>query len=229
MSYPPARVQEPVLKCSTPPDLVPPHTGHKQVRDDLWATLVLTSLALRHPTARQMATDRGARLRTWADRLAVDREPGLSTSQLMLTNHDLKPVEPARRQWKAWNFVGFWIADSFNINTWMISSSMVSAGLSWWQSWLCVWIGYAVAACFICATGRIGATYHVGFPVVNRASFGIWGSLWPIFNRAAMACIWYGVQSYIGGECVYLMIRAIWKSWVSSSRSILPRPRPAGR
>lgn len=27
------------------------------------------------------------------------------------------------------------------------------------------------------------------------------------------ACIWYGVQSYIGGHCVYLMIRSIWKSW----------------
>ena len=24
-------------------------------------------------------------------------------------------VEPERRQWGAWNFVGFWISDSFNI------------------------------------------------------------------------------------------------------------------
>ena len=27
-------------------------------------------------------------------------------------------VEPERRQWGAWNFVGFWIADSFNIVSW---------------------------------------------------------------------------------------------------------------
>ena len=101
-------------------------------------------------------------------------------------NHDLKPVEPARRQWGPWNYVGFWIADSFNLNTWMIANSMVTAGLSWWQSWLCVWAGYAIAACFICLTGRIGAVYHVGFPVASRASFGIWGALWPVFNRAAM-------------------------------------------
>ena len=84
-------------------------------------------------------------------------------------------------------------------NTWMISSSMVANGLSWWQSWLCVWIGYVMSATFICMTGRIGATYHIPFPVVSRASFGIWGALWPVFNRAAMACIWYGVQSWIGG------------------------------
>ncbi|KAK3294111.1 permease for cytosine/purines, uracil, thiamine, allantoin-domain-containing protein [Chaetomium fimeti] len=151
--------------------------------------------------------------RRLADKAAVESEPGLTTAQLMLTNHDLKPVEPERRQWGPWNFVGFWIADSFNINTWMISSSMIVGGLSWWQSWLCVWIGYAISGCFVCLTGRIGATYHIGFPVVSRSSFGIWGSLWPVFNRAAMACIWYGVQSYIGGHCVYLMIRSIWTSW----------------
>lgn len=153
------------------------------------------------------------KVQKWADRLACEAEPGLTTAQLMLTNHDLKPVEPARRQWGPWNFVAFWIADSFNINTWMISSSMIVGGLSWWQAWLCVWIGYAIAGCFICMTGRIGAVYHIGFPVVNRSSFGIWGSLWPVFNRAAMACVWYGVQSYIGGHCVYIMIRSIWKSW----------------
>ena len=28
-----------------------------------------------------------------------------------------------------------------------------------------------------------------------------------------MACIWYGVQSWIGGTCVYLIIRSIWPSW----------------
>ncbi|KAL2875745.1 uracil permease [Colletotrichum sp. CLE4] len=154
-----------------------------------------------------------SRLGYLANKIAVKSEPGLTSAQLMLTNYDLKPVEPERRQWGPWNFVAFWVADSFNVNTWMISSSMIVGGLSWWQSWLCVWIGYAIAGCFICATGRIGAVYHIGFPVVNRSSFGIWGSLWPVFNRAAMACVWYGVQAYIGGHCIYLMIRSIWKSW----------------
>lgn len=97
--------------------------------------------------------------------------------------------------------VAFWIADSFNINTWMISSaSIIDPGLAWWQSWLCVWIGYAIAAGFVVLTGRIGAKYHIAFPVVGRASFGIWGSLWPVLNRSVMACVWYGVQSWIGGK-----------------------------
>jgi NCS1 family nucleobase:cation symporter-1 len=49
------------------------------------------------------------------EKIAVDSEPGLTNAQLMLNNHDLKPVEAERRQWGAWNFVGFWVADSFNI------------------------------------------------------------------------------------------------------------------
>ena len=142
---------------------------------------------------------KSSKLAHWVDKLAVESEPGLTNTQLFLTNHDLKPVEPARRQWGAWNFVGFWLADSMNINTFMIASSMIISGLSWWQSWICVWIGYLIAGSFICSTGRIGAVYHIPFPVVARASFGIFGSLWPVLNRAAMACIWYGVQSYIGG------------------------------
>ncbi|KAI5298245.1 hypothetical protein KEM55_003632 [Ascosphaera atra] len=141
-------------------------------------------------------------------------------AQAMLVNEDLKPVEPERRQWRSWNYVGFWIADSFNINTWMIASSMIVDGLTWWQAWLCVWAGYFISACFVCLTARIGAVYHISFPVGIRASFGIWGSLWPVFNRAAMACVWYGVQSWLGGECVTLMIRSIWTKYTTLPNGI---------
>jgi hypothetical protein len=124
--------------------------------------------------------------------LQISLEPGVTNAQSTLINYDLKPVEAERREWGAWNFVFFWIADSFNINTWMIASTMITRnGLSWWQAWICVWVGYFIAACFVCLTGRIGAVYHISFPVVTRASFGIWGSLWPVLNRTVMACIWY--------------------------------------
>ncbi|KAJ0426643.1 permease for cytosine/purines, uracil, thiamine, allantoin-domain-containing protein [Aspergillus carlsbadensis] len=152
-------------------------------------------------------------IKRWLKKLEVESMEGLSNKQLMLTNHDLQPVEPDRRRWRWYNFVTFWIADSLNINTWMISSSMIVDGLSWWQSWICVWVGYFLAACFVCLTGRIGAVYHISFPIVCRSSFGVWGSLWPVLNRTVMAIIWYGVQGFIGGQCVTLMIRAIWPSY----------------
>jgi nucleobase:cation symporter-1, NCS1 family len=51
-------------------------------------------------------------LSSLAEKIAVENEPGLTSAQLMLTNHDLRPVEPARRQWGPWNFVAFWVGKS---------------------------------------------------------------------------------------------------------------------
>lgn len=135
-----------------------------------------------------------------------------SWSQSFLTSEDLLPVQPEKQTWRTSNFIAFWIADSFNVNTWMIVSSMIELGLSWWQAWICVWIGYGFVAPFLVANARPGAIFHVTFPVVARTSFGIWGSMWCVFNRAVMACIWYGVQASIGGTCMKVMLRAIWPS-----------------
>lgn len=173
--------------------LLPRHYTNDQNASASAVTWLLRQLSrpFFHQYSRRMDLFSSSRARRLIKRLEVASEPGLTNGQLMLTNHDLKPVEPERRLWGPWNFVGFWIADSFNIGTWMISSTMIMTnGLSWWQAWLCVWVGYFLAACFVCLTGRIGATYHIPFPVVARASFGIWGSLWPVFNRTIMACIW---------------------------------------
>ncbi|KAJ8463928.1 hypothetical protein ONZ51_g9927 [Trametes cubensis] len=145
-------------------------------------------------------------------KLQVPHDRTLSYSESFLQNEDLLPVPEEKRTWGYWNFIAFWIADSFNINTWMIVSSMVQLGLSWWQAWICVWIGYGVVSPFIVANARPGAVFHVTFPVVARTSFGVWGSLWCVFNRGAMACIWYGVQASIGGSCVLVMLRAMWPS-----------------
>jgi NCS1 family nucleobase:cation symporter-1 len=76
---------------------------------------------------------------------------------------------------------------AYSNDRWMIASSMIQLGLSWWQAWLCVWAGYGIIAPFIVANSRPGAVFHITFPVVARASFGIWGSLWCVLNRGVMA------------------------------------------
>ncbi|KAF5386443.1 hypothetical protein D9757_005845 [Collybiopsis confluens] len=143
-------------------------------------------------------------------KLQVDHASDMSYSQRFLMNEDLLPVPREKQTWKHRNFLAFWIADSFNVNTWMIASSMIQAGLSWWQAWICVWVGYGVVAPFIVLNARPGAIFHVTFPIVARTSFGLYGSLWCTFNRGVMACVWYGVQASIGGTCMFVMLRAIW-------------------
>ncbi|EEB09504.1 uracil permease [Schizosaccharomyces japonicus yFS275] len=149
-------------------------------------------------------------VRPW---VLVDANRKMSLPERFLKNEDLEPVPKEQRKWGPWNYVAFWMADAVNINTWMIAGTTIQAGLSWWESWICVWVGYLFCGILVAITGRAGAVYHAPFPMLVRSSFGTWGSLWPILNRAVLACIWYGVQAWIGGETVTLMLRSIWPSF----------------
>ena len=52
--------------------------------------------------------------------------------------------------------VAFWLSDAINISSWIVISSRIvgDGGLSWWEAWLCVWIGYIIISIFICISGR---------------------------------------------------------------------------
>ncbi|CAN6616446.1 uracil permease [Trichomonascus vanleenenianus] len=149
-------------------------------------------------------------VRTIWHKIQTNHDPNLSGKELFLQNDDLKPVTKDKRLWGGLNFTAFWIADAFNVNTWQIASAGIIAGLTWWQVWLTVWIGYLISGLFVALIGRVGAKYHITYSVAVRSSFGIFGSYWPIINRVVMACIWFGVQAWLGGQCVQLMLRAIW-------------------
>ncbi|WFD28134.1 hypothetical protein MNAN1_003140 [Malassezia nana] len=131
---------------------------------------------------------------------------------LFLANEDLLPVEEKKRTWDHMSFVAFWVADCFNLNTFTIASSMVTSALTWWQAFICVIIGYCLVGPLLVLNARPGAVHNIPFPAVNRTTFGLFGSLWPVINRAGMACIWWGVQAWLGGECVYVVLCAIWPS-----------------
>lgn len=141
--------------------------------------------------------------------IEVEHEEGLTTSQRYLFNYDLRPVEAARRQWSWYNYVFFWVADSFNINTWMIAATGVQQGMTWWQTWLSVWLGYLLCGTFVSLSARIGVVNHISFPIAVRASFGIFFALWPVINRVVMSCVWYSVQAMVAGPCIGLMLRSL--------------------
>ncbi|EPQ31101.1 uncharacterized protein PFL1_01290 [Pseudozyma flocculosa PF-1] len=142
-----------------------------------------------------------------------ERLPGETRAQSFMRNEDLLPVPPSRRSWGSWAFVAFWISDGLNLSTFLIASTATSAGLSWAQAWAAIIVGYTLVAFLVVLTARVGAVYHCSFPILVRASFGVFGSAWPVLNRAVMACIWYGVQSYIGGQCITLVLRCLAPSY----------------
>ncbi|CCD26951.1 uridine permease NDAI_0J00590 [Naumovozyma dairenensis CBS 421] len=138
-----------------------------------------------------------------------DENSSKSILQAYLYNDDLAPVKRKERVW-SWNhYVFFWVAGAFNVNTWQISATGLQLGLNWWQTWICIWVGYSFVAGFLVLASRVGSNYHISFPIASRIAFGTYFSIWIVINRVVMACVWMGTLSYLGGVCVQLMLKSI--------------------
>ena len=92
----------------------------------------------------------------------------------------------------------------------MVGSSMIALGLTWWQAIIAIIVGAIISASFIIFNSLPGAYYHLGFPVLNRYVWGMYGSSFVIYNRILLSLVWYSVQAWIGGRCVYVCLEAIW-------------------
>jgi NCS1 family nucleobase:cation symporter-1 len=55
-----------------------------------------------------------------------------------------------------------------------------------------------------------GTQYGVPFPVLARASFGTVGANVPAVLRAIVACGWFGIQTFVGGEALKTFLIAMW-------------------
>jgi NCS1 family nucleobase:cation symporter-1 len=127
-----------------------------------------------------------------------------------LINEDLAPIPAEKRKWGTWNYAALWISMSLCIPTYMLASSLIGGGMSWWQAILTIFIGNTIVLIPMILNGRAGAKYGIPFPVFARASFGTKGANIPALLRAIVACGWFGIQTWIGGAAIYNILRA-WK------------------
>jgi NCS1 family nucleobase:cation symporter-1 len=124
-----------------------------------------------------------------------------------LYSEDLAPVPAAKRTWTTWNYAALWISMSLCIPTYMLASSLIGGGMSWWQAIITIFLGNSIVLVPMILNGRAGAKYGIPFPVFARASFGVRGANIPAMLRAIVACGWFGIQTWIGGFALYQMLR----------------------
>ncbi len=65
-----------------------------------------------------------------------------------------------------------------------------------------------------------GTKYGIPFPVLVRASFGVNGANIPAVLRALVACGWFGIQTWIGGQAIYSMLRIVWPAAGNARRQL---------
>ena len=130
-----------------------------------------------------------------------------------LYNKDLAPVEAERRRWRTYNYAALWISMSVNIPTYMLASGMIAGGMNWSQALFTVFLGNVLVLIPMLLNAHAGAQYGIPFPVFARASFGVLGANIPAILRALVACGWFGIQTWIGGEAINAMIVALVPVW----------------
>src|SRR6516165_8472975 len=130
----------------------------------------------------------------------------LSTSEGALINEDLAPVPMSRRKWKLGSFAALWISMSACIPTYMLASSLIGGGMNWWQAIFTIFLGNLIVVIPMVLNAHAGTRYGIPFPVFCRASFGTRGANIPALMRAFVACGWFGIQTWIGGNAIYKIL-----------------------
>src|SRR5579872_7255053 len=132
-----------------------------------------------------------------------------------LYNPDLAPASAERRHWGAYNYAALWVSMSVNILTYMLAASLIQGGMNWKQAVLTVFLGNTIVLAPMLLNSHPGARYGIPFPVLARASFGVLGANVAAVLRALVACGWFGIQTWIGGEAINVLLATVWPAWKS--------------
>ena len=127
-----------------------------------------------------------------------------------LYNKDLAPISFERRTWSTYNYASLWVAMSVCIPTYMLASGLIAGGMTWKQAIGTILLGNLIVLVPMILNAHAGTKYGIPFPVFVRASFGVRGANVPAVLRAVVACGWFGIQSWIGGQAIYSMLEVLW-------------------
>ncbi len=151
------------------------------------------------------------RLRQLLDEPPVELQRPLAPSELV--NADLAPTPLAARTWGMWNIAALWVGMSVCIPTYMLASSMIMAGMSWRTALLTILLGNAIVLVPLAVNGHAGTKYGIPFPAYARAAFGTRGAHVPSLLRSVVACGWFGIQTWIGGSAINVILGILWDGW----------------
>ncbi|MBV9503709.1 MAG: NCS1 family nucleobase:cation symporter-1 [Acidobacteriia bacterium] len=136
-----------------------------------------------------------------------------------LYSHDLAPIPLEKRTWGVYNYAALWVAMSVCIPTYMLASGLIAGGMNWWQAVGTILLGNLIVLAPMVLNAHAGTKYGIPFPVLVRSSFGVKGANIPAVLRALVACGWFGIQTWIGGQAIYSMVRIIWPGAASPAVS----------
>src|SRR5947199_8621845 len=151
--------------------------------------------------------------------LAPDVDVDIEIEHNRLCNKDLAPVPGDRRKWRIGSSASLWISMSACIPTYMLASSLIGGGMNWSQAILTIFLGNLIVLVPMVLNAHAGTHYGIPFPVYCRAAFGTVGANVPALLRALVACGWFGIQTWIGGNAIYKILGVFYPLIVAETQA----------
>ncbi|MFA5963218.1 MAG: NCS1 family nucleobase:cation symporter-1 [Sphingomonas sp.] len=123
-----------------------------------------------------------------------------------LWNPDLAPTGREQRTWLWYHYAALWVGMIVAVPAWMLAAGLVEQGMSAGQAALTVLLGNLVVLVPMLLVGHAGAKHGIPYAVLARASFGTVGARLAAMARALVACGWFGIQTWIGGEALLTLL-----------------------
>ncbi len=130
-----------------------------------------------------------------------------------LSNVDLAPTSVDQRTWSTYHVASLWIGLAVCIPTYILAAGLVEGGMSWWQAMLTVLLGNLIVLLPMVLIAHAGTKFGIPFPVLARVSFGTRGAHIPALLRGLVACGWFGIQTWIGGQAIHTLLATAWSGW----------------
>src|SRR5438094_10058710 len=123
-----------------------------------------------------------------------------------LYNEDLAPAKD--RHWGTFSIFNVWTSDLHSLWGYYLAASLFLLCGNFLNFILAMGLGSLIIFALMNLVGFAGVKTGVPYPVLARASFGVWGANLPALVRAIVACFWYGAQTAAAsGAIVALLTR----------------------
>src|SRR5262245_34035600 len=133
-------------------------------------------------------------------------------------NPELAPVPLSKRTWTTYNYIAIWMGMAHAISTYLLASGLIVLGMSWLQAFLTITVANLLVLIPMLLNSHAGTKYGIPYPVFARAFYGVRGANLAALLRALVACGWFGIQTWVGGQAIYVIVgKLAGDGWTNTS------------
>ncbi|UED81570.1 NCS1 family transporter [Lysinibacillus sp. CD3-6] len=122
-----------------------------------------------------------------------------------LITKDIVPTLRRHRIITGLGFFNIWVGMAVIIATFQIGANGIES-MTLWQLAGAIFVANVLIAIVASLTGDIGIEHGLSFAAYLRAPFGTVGVHIPSLIRGIVACIWFGIQTYLGATAINYIV-----------------------